>query len=165
MKRNLLALACTAALAACSQTETPKQAVAAPAPAATPAPAPAAPAPKSGVDLQFVDAATRAQDDFYRHVNGKWLDTTQIPADKSAYGTGTIVFDRIQDNLHGLVDDAAAGKAGAGNADTRKIGDLYASFMDEAALETLDAKPLAAQFEPSPPSRPSRWSGPGRCWR
>ena len=147
MKRNLLALACTAALAACSQTETPKQAVAAPAPAATPAPAPAAPAPKSGVDLQFVDAATRAQDDFYRHVNGKWLDTTQIPADKSAYGTGTIVFDRIQDNLHGLVDDAAAGKAGAGNADTRKIGDLYASFMDEAALETVDAKPLAAQFE------------------
>ena len=148
MKHHVLALACAAAvLAACSQTETPKQA-AAPAPAATPTPAaPAAPAaPKSGVDLQYVDAGVRAQDDFYRHVNGKWLDTTEIPADKSAYGTGTIVFDRIQDNLHGLVDDAAAGKASASNVDTKKIGDFYGSFMDEAALETLDAKPLAPQF-------------------
>ena len=145
MKHHALALACAAAmLAACSQSPAPTQAAApAPAPAAAPA---APPAPKSGVDLQYVDASVRAQDDFYRHVNGKWLDTTEIPADKSAYGTGTMVFDRIQENLHGLVDDAAAGKAAAGNADTRKIGDFYASLMDEAALETLDAKPLEPHF-------------------
>ena len=145
MKLNVLSLACAAAvLAACSQSPAPTQA-AAPAPAPATAPA-APPAPKSGVDLQYVDASVRAQDDFYRHVNGKWLDTAQIPADKSAYGTGSIVFDLIQDRLHGLVDDAAAGKLTGSNADTRKIGDFYASFMDEAALETLDVKPLAERF-------------------
>ena len=145
MKRNLIVLACAASLlCACSRApEAPQQAAAAPASAATPAPA----APlKSGIDLQSVDASVRAQDDFYRHVNGKWLASTEIPADKSRYGTGAIVFDSIQDKLHGLVDDAAAGKVAGTNADTRKIGDLYASFMDEAALETLDAKPLAARF-------------------
>jgi len=150
MKRNLIALACAASLlAACSQApEAPKQA-AAPAPAATPAPVatPVAAAPaKSGIDLQYTDTATRAQDNFYRFANGKWLDTVEIPADKSKYGTGAIVFDSIQDKLHGLVDDAAAGKVSDTNADTKKIGDLYASFMDEAALETLDAKPLAARL-------------------
>ncbi|HEX6832668.1 MAG TPA: M13-type metalloendopeptidase [Rudaea sp.] len=149
MKKTLLALSCAAALlSACSSSQAPQQTAAAPAakpaPLATPVVPP--PAPKSGIDLQYVDNGTRAQDDFFRHVNGKWLETTEIPADKTAYGTGAIVFDRIQDNLHGLVDDAAAGKTAAVSADTRKIGDFYASFMDENALEALDIKPLEAQF-------------------
>ena len=152
MKRTALALACAALIAACSQQEAPSQAAA---PAAKPAdtaavaaaaPA-AAPAPmKSGIDVQYVDDATRAQDNFYRHANGKWLDTVEIPADKTRYGTGAIVYDRIQEQLHSLVDDAAADKISGTSADTKKIGDLYASFMDEAALETLDIKPLGALF-------------------
>jgi predicted metalloendopeptidase len=148
MKRTALALACATLIAACSSSQdAANQAAAAkPAPVApAAAPAPVAPA-KSGIALQYVDDATRAQDDFYRHVNGKWLDATEIPSDKARYGTGTMVFDSIQEKLHGLVDDAAAGKITGTNADTKKIGDLYASFMDEAALETLDAKPLAASF-------------------
>ena len=72
------------------------QAPTAPAPVPTPGPL------ASGIDTQYFDPRTRAQDDFYRHVNGKWLDTTEIPADKSAYGTGSIVFDLIQDRLHNL---------------------------------------------------------------
>jgi predicted metalloendopeptidase len=150
MKRTTLALACAALIAACSSSQDAQNQAAAPAakPAAVApvaAPAPAAPA-KSGIDLQYVDNATRAQDNFYRHVNGKWLDTTEIPADKTRYGTGAIVYDRILEQLHGLVDDAAAGKIAGSNADTRKIGDLYGSFMDEGALEALDIKPLAALF-------------------
>jgi putative endopeptidase len=148
MKRTALAMACAGLIAACSAPQQPQSQAAAPAaPAPTAAPAAPAPPAKSGIDLQGADTAVRAQDDFYRHVNGKWLATTEIPADKSKYGTGAIVFDAIQDKLHGLVDDAAAGKVTGTNADTKKIGDLYASFMDETALETLDAKPLAAQFE------------------
>ena len=151
MKRTALALACAALLAACSQQDAPSQAAA---PAAPPAPAaPAAPAappapaaPVSGIDMQYVDAGVRPQDDFYAHVNGKWLAKTEIPADKSKYGTGAIVFDSIQEKLHGLVDDAAAGKITGSNADIGKIGALYASFMDETALETLDVKPLADKF-------------------
>jgi predicted metalloendopeptidase len=100
----------------------------------------------SGIDLQSIDASVKPGDDFYRHVNGKWLATVEMPADKGKYGTGAIVFDKIQDDLHSLVDDAAAGKTVDAKADTRKIGDLYASFMDEAALETQDTKPLQARF-------------------
>ncbi len=140
MKRTALWLACVSLVAACSNQSAPNASQQAAAPAAAPAPA------KSGIDEQYVDANVRAQDNFYRHVNGKWLDTVEIPADKSRYGTGAIVFDSIQDKLHGLVDDAVAGKLSGTNADTKKIGDLYASFMDEAALEALDIKPLAAQF-------------------
>ena len=146
MKHTALWLACASLVAACSNQSAPNASQQAAAPAA-PAAAAAAPAPtKSGIDQQYVDASVRAQDNFYRHVNGKWLDTVEIPADKSRYGTGAIVFDLIQDKLHGLVDDAVAGKLSGTNADTKKIGDFYASFMDEAALDALDIKPLAAQF-------------------
>jgi putative endopeptidase len=144
MKRTVLAFACAGVLGACSSSQPPaEKPVAKAEPAA--ASAPAATAFKSGVDMQYIDNATRAQDDFYRHVNGKWLETVEIPADKSRYGTGSIVFDSIQEKLHGLVDDAAAGKTTA-NADTHKIGDLYASFMDESALESADIKPVAPLF-------------------
>src|SRR5579863_3669125 len=141
MKRTALWLwlSCASLVAACSNQSAPNASQQAAAPAA-------AASAKSGIDLQYIDASVRAQDNFYRHVNGKWLDTVEIPADKSRYGTGAIVFDSIQDKLHGLVDDAVAGKLSGTNADTKKIGDLYASFMDEAALDALDIKPLAAQF-------------------
>ena len=148
MKRIVLSpvcvgLVCIGTLVACSGSPEP------PKPAEKAAPAVAAVAPPaliSGIEKQYWDTATRAQDDFYRHANGHWLDTTEIPADKSSFGTGAIVYDAIQDKLHGLVDDAAAGRLAGTPADTKKIGDLYASFMDEAAVEQLDVKPLAAQF-------------------
>ena len=164
MKHTALALACAALVAACSSSHDAAPPAAAPqSAAATPTPgaaapgaaasnaaasataAPAANAPlKSGIDLANNDPAVRAQDDFYAHVNGKWLATAQIPADKSKYGTGTIVFDSIQEKLHALVDDAAAGKLPGANG---KIGALYASFMDEAALDKLDVAPLGEKFQ------------------
>jgi putative endopeptidase len=62
-------------------------------------PAPTAPAqpPKAavgsfGVDLAAMDTSVKPGDDFYRYVNGKWLDSFKIPADRAAYGTGTVVF-------------------------------------------------------------------------
>jgi predicted metalloendopeptidase len=146
MKRSVLALTCASLIAACSAPPAPP-----PPPPKTPAPVAAAPVPAppaltSGIGRENMDTSVRAQDDFYRYVNGHWLDTTEIPADKPSFGTGAIVYDAIQDKLRGLVDDAAAGKLAGTPADTKKIGDLYASFMDEATVEQLDAKPLAAQF-------------------
>src|SRR6187399_1950230 len=128
MKRTALALACAALIAACSSPHDANQAAA---PAAKPAAAPAAPAAPlvSGIDVQAIDPNVKPGDDFYRHVNGRWLATVEMPADKGKYGTGTIVFDKIQQDLHSVIDDAAAGKSGDTKADTRKIGDLYASFM------------------------------------
>ena len=80
---SLIGFIATALLAACSK---------------APAPTAAAPPPKPaygtfGVDLAAMDTSVKPGDDFYRYVNGKWLDTYQIPADRAGYGTGTIVFE------------------------------------------------------------------------
>jgi putative endopeptidase len=96
----------------------------------------------SGVDLQYVDQSVRPEDDVYRHLNGKWLDSFQIPADKGSYGSFTLLDDLTQEELRGIV----AGLAGSGDAEARKVADLYASFMDEARLETLGLKPLQGEF-------------------
>ncbi len=103
------------------------------------------PALFSGIDLQYVDPAVRPQDDFYRHVNGKWLATTQIPADKGTYGSFVALRDTVEEQLRALVDDLPR-YLPASDPDRQKILDLYASFMDEAALEKLGRKPLATEL-------------------
>jgi predicted metalloendopeptidase len=100
----------------------------------------------SGIQLQYVDPTVRPQDDFYKYVNGKWLQTTEIPADKSSVSTFTALDDEEQQQLRTLIQDASKVAAASPDPDQRKIGDLYSSFMDEAALETLGVKPLQAEF-------------------
>ncbi len=110
----------------------------------TPPAAPAKPALVSGIDTQYYDDTVRAQDDFYRHQNGKWLDTFEIPADKARYGSFNKIADDADVQLRGIIEDAA--KSTGGDADAQKIGDLYNSFMDEARIEELGLKPLDADF-------------------
>ena len=144
MKRTVLSLVCLSLLAACSSPQEPAKTAAAP----TPAPAPVAPPPAplaSGIDVAAGDPTVKAQDDFYRHVNGKWLQTFEIPADKPGYGSFTKVFDVTQEHLHGIIDKIAQSPT-AGDATEQKIGDLYNSYMAEAKLEELGAKPLDADF-------------------
>jgi predicted metalloendopeptidase len=108
---------------------------------AAPLPRPAALA--SGVDTEYVDAAVRPADDLYRHLNGKWLDSFEIPADKGAYGSFTFISDATQEQLRGIVDGLDVASP---DPDARKLADLYASFMDEARLDTLGARPLKEDF-------------------
>jgi predicted metalloendopeptidase len=117
----------------------------------TAAPRPAAPRPaeiRSGIDLEYVDATVSPQDDLYRHLNGKWLATFQIPADKGSYGAFNAIEDATQEQLRTIVEDLQGSKGGpaAGDPDAQKIADLYASFMDETRLEGLGLAPLEAQF-------------------
>ena len=140
MKKNTGTLLCALALCACSKQAPAPQAPAAASPAAASAPL------VSGIDAQNFDPAVRPQDDFYKHVNGKWLQATQIPADKTQIGTFTVLDDTEQEQLRGLIEGAAKAAAGSGDADQKKIGDLYASFMDEAHLEELGVHPLDAEF-------------------
>ena len=104
----------------------------------------------SGIDLQNADDSVRIQDDFYRHVNGRWLATTQIPADRSAYDSWFQLGDDSLAQLRGIVEAllqaADHPDAKRPDPDQQKIADLYASFMDEAALEQLGLTPLAAEF-------------------
>jgi predicted metalloendopeptidase len=102
------------------------------------------PAPMaSGVDTEYVDPNVRPQDDLYRHLNGKWLDTFALPPDKGSYGSFTLINDATQEQLRTLVEGL---NAAAPSPDARKLADLYVSFMDEPRLETLGLTPLAADF-------------------
>jgi len=118
------------------------------------APATRSVAPASGIDLRYVDDSVRPQDDLYRHLNGKWLDSFVLPADKGSYGSFTQINDATQEQLRGIVEGLAqaGGHASTGSpidsadATAVKLADLYASFMDEARLDTLGVAPLAADF-------------------
>jgi putative endopeptidase len=97
----------------------------------------------SGVELDKFDTGIAPGDDFYQHVNGRWLASTAIPADKSNYGAFTILDDEAQANLRQLIEEAAGTDAAPGS-DTQKVGGFYSSFMDEARLEQLGSAPLAS---------------------
>jgi putative endopeptidase len=99
----------------------------------------------SGIDTQYFDNRVRAQDDLYRHANGKWLDRTVIPHDKSDYDAFEILADDVENQLRGLIEGLKRSSDPA-DPDQSKIADLYGSFMDEAALERLGTTPLDAEF-------------------
>ncbi len=102
-------------------------------------------APVSGIDMQYVDASVRPQDDLYRHLSGRWLDSFQIPADRGRFGAFNEVYDTTQQQLKSIIDGLPAIPA-AGDEDARKIADLYASFMNETLLDVLGAYPLQPEF-------------------
>ena len=99
-----------------------------------------------GFDETGIDAKAKPGDDFFDYANGAWYAKTEIPADKSSYGMGSAVYDRTQDQLRTLIDNA--GKAhGLPDSDAGKVGGLYNAFMDEARIEQLDAKPIQPELD------------------
>ncbi len=131
-KSCALSLLAVAVLAGCARSEPP----------ANPASASAAPEPlKSGILLDNLDRSVRPQDDFFRFVNGGWLDKTEIPADRAEYGTFSMLRERAEHDLHAILEEAAK-QSGEPGSDVQKIGDFYASFMDEAAIEARGLEPL-----------------------
>jgi putative endopeptidase len=110
---------------------------------------PAAPpkALESGLDPASLDKNVRPQDDLFRHVNGSWLASTEIPADKASYGAFDILFDKAQVDLRNIVEEAAKSTSRAPGSDAQKIGDFYESFMNEARAEELGLAPLKAELD------------------
>jgi predicted metalloendopeptidase len=101
-------------------------------------------APAHGIDLSAIDRAVAPGDDFFRYANGNWLKTTGIPADRGSTGTGAALDELNTRRTRELIEGAAA--EAPDGADVRRIGDYYASFMDEARIETLGLKPLDAEL-------------------
>ncbi len=116
------------------------------APAAAPAPTSITAPLNSGIDLQNVDSSVRAQDDFYSYVNGKWLKSTEIPADKSRWGAFNELDENSTNQLHSIIDHISQNTNNPQGSNAQKIADLYASYMDEATLEKLGTTPLNAEF-------------------
>jgi predicted metalloendopeptidase len=99
----------------------------------------------AGIATEYIDPSVRPQDDFYEHLNGKWLKTVEIPADKSSWGSFAKLRDDTLPQLRGIIEKAAANNAAKGT-DAQRIGDYYASFMDEAKLEQLGIAPLNGEL-------------------
>ncbi len=101
---------------------------------------------RSGLDLSHIDDHARPQDDLFGHVNGRWLDNYEIPADRATDGAFRSLFDRAEEQVRELITEAAESTAlrsdgqqrsdsGKGvSTDQQRIGDLYASFLDEERI-------------------------------
>ena len=139
MKKWLLSALAAAVLAGCNSDPAPTETAEAPVAAAV------APAPVSGIVISNADRAVRAQDDLFRHVNGNWLKTTEIPADKSNYGSFTKLADDAQAQLKDIIEASAAAKNAPGS-EAQKVGDFYNSYMNEAKREELGLKPIEPYF-------------------
>jgi putative endopeptidase len=97
----------------------------------------------SGIDLKNMDTNVRPQDDLFRFVNGKWLATAVIPPDQSRFGAFIALAEQAEKDLRTIVEECAAAKDSLPGSEKQKIGDLYASYMDEARIEQLGIQPIA----------------------
>jgi putative endopeptidase len=97
-----------------------------------------------------MDPDIRPQDDLFRHVNGRWLETTEIPADRSAWGSFVELAEqseaRVREIIEGLARTGDQGTHEHGS-NAQKIGDLFSSFMDEERIEEVGAEPVRADLE------------------
>lgn len=93
----------------------------------------------SGIHTDELDEAVRPQDDLYRYVNGKWIDRTEIPADKARYGSFHVLAEEAEKAVREIIEEAQSSAPGT---EERKFGDLYTSYMDEARINELGAAPL-----------------------
>lgn len=101
---------------------------------------------KSGIDHQYFDQTVKGSDDFYQYVNGGWIKNTEIPADKSRWGTFDILHEESLKQLHDIVDELSKQQLVNGSSE-QKVATLYANFMDEKRIETLGIQPIQAEIE------------------
>lgn len=98
-----------------------------------------------GFDPTAMDTSTSPCQDFYQYACGGWLARTAIPPDRSSWSrTFSVINERNQDLVHAILDAYAAGRFAPGEPDARRVGDFFASCMDEPAVETAGRAALAA---------------------
>ncbi len=97
----------------------------------------------SGLPLEDLSPDIRPQDDLFRHVNGAWIERTEIPDDKARWGSFHLLAEQAEKDVRVIIEEAVAAEPGS---ETRKIGDLYTSFMDTERIAALGAAPIAGQL-------------------
>jgi len=140
MKKLILTSAIALALAGCSDAPTNSTEVTQDSTADV-----VAMAPIGGIDLDAMDLSVKPGDDFNAYVNGAWLNTFEIPADKTSYGVfGRLRDKSISDVREIILESAKNSEAGT---DEQKVGDMYNSYTNWEAREALGIKPLISEFE------------------
>ncbi|WP_411731668.1 M13 family metallopeptidase [Paeniglutamicibacter sp.] len=104
---------------------------------------------KPAASANHRDNNVRPQDDLYRHANGAWLSSAQIPADQGSYGSFMALRDDSEAAVRAIIEAAQENRGGAdGTTDARKerIANLYESFMDEERIEASGVEPIRADL-------------------
>ncbi|MDQ6892358.1 MAG: M13 family metallopeptidase [Acidobacteriota bacterium] len=105
-------------------------------------------APSAGhvIDFGGMDPSADPGDDFYAYTNGRWMKSTQIPPDRSSFGTFSILEDTVSRRTADLIRTAGKSKGAAGS-DAEKVGAFYAAYMDEKAIDDKGLSPLKAELD------------------
>jgi putative endopeptidase len=99
-----------------------------------------------GVDLSAMDRSIRPGDDFYRYAGGQWMKSTQIPSDRSTWGSFDMLGAKAEEDVRQLVTDVS-GKPQAPGSIEQKVADFYSSYMDTARIESLGLAPFKPDLE------------------
>lgn len=99
--------------------------------------------PRSGIALDELSTEIRPQDDLFRHVNGQWLARTEIPDDKARWGSFHLIAEQAEKDVRDIIQESQDAEPGT---ESRKIGDLFTSFLDTDRIAELGAAPLAPQL-------------------
>jgi putative endopeptidase len=94
---------------------------------------------KSGILTEDIDPTIPPQDDLYRAINERWFARTAIPSDKARYGSFMILAEEAERAVRSIIERSQEAEPGS---EARKIGDLYASFMDAERIEARGATPI-----------------------
>src|SRR5215813_5472540 len=95
-----------------------------------------------GFDQANMDKTAAACTDFYQYANGGWLAANPIPAAYSSWGVANLLDERNKDVLHEILEAAAKNTDAPKGSSEQKVGDYYATCMDEAKIEAEGLKPL-----------------------
>ena len=114
-------------------------------PACTPAAAKKAEIGAWGIDLTARDLTTKPGNDFFKYVNGTWLNATQIPSDRTSWGTFDILFDKSEQDVKAIVESTVASHPAA-NTPEQRIADFYSSFLNTDAINAAGLTPAQADL-------------------
>jgi endothelin-converting enzyme/putative endopeptidase len=131
-----------AAVAEAEQAAAPQQAV-----PQTAEPAAAAVELGSGIDFSGFDRAVRPQDDFFAHVNGKWVAENELPADRARWGTFDKLREQAQIDVRTLVEEVSAAESVEPGSATQKIRDFYNAYMDSERPNELGIEAIRSELD------------------
>jgi endothelin-converting enzyme/putative endopeptidase len=101
----------------------------------------------SGIEKANMDNSVRAQDNFYRHINGGWMNNNDIPGDKTAIGSFYDLRDKADDDVKAIIEALAATKDLKQGSDEQKVADLFRSYMNTEKRNTVGITPIQAIFD------------------
>ena len=93
-----------------------------------------------GINLANVKADVNPGDDFFAHVNGKWLDTFEIPSDRTRYGSFTLLAEKSEQRVRKIIEELAAAKPDPATLEG-KVATIYNAYLDTGAIEARGLAP------------------------